>query len=301
MNSGKSYNPKPFVKWVGGKTQLLDDIENRLPKDFANIDDITSVEPFVGGGATAFYLLKKYPNIKHAVINDINHKLITTYNVIKHSPYELINKLSQLQDKYISLGHEERTEMFLDARKKFNEDNLSDIQIAYLFIFLNRTCFNGLYRENSKGKFNVPHGKYLNPLICDVNTILADSDILQRVEILCGDFACTLKYAGAKTLYYFDPPYKPLSGTSSFNSYVKEVFDDQEQVRLRNFCNKISRLGSLFMLSNSDVKGKNPDDDFFDDLYSSYDIKRVYATRMVNANAEKRGKLSELLISNIFL
>lgn len=299
MNSGKTYNPKPFVKWAGGKTQLLNDIEKRLPKDFARYDSITYVEPFVGGGATLFYLLNKYPNIKHAVINDINPKLITTYRVIKYSPYELIEELSLLQERYISLEHKERTEMFLEARKKFNEELLADIQTASLFIFLNRTCFNGLYRENSKGKFNVPHGKYSNPLICDINTILADSEVLQRVEILCGDFSNTLKYAGNKTLFYFDPPYKPLSDTSSFNSYVKEAFDDKEQVRLRNFCNEISRLGSLFLLSNSDVKGANPTDNFFDDLYSFYDIKRVYATRMVNANPDKRGKLSELLISNI--
>lgn len=299
MSNNKIYSAKPFIKWVGGKTQLLNDIEKRLPKNFANYDNITYVEPFIGGGATVFYLLSKYQNIKHAVINDINPKLITTYKVIKNSPHELIRELSLLQDKYLLLEHKERTNMFLEARKRFNECDLSDIQIASLFIFLNRTCFNGLYRENSKGKFNVPHGKYSNPLICDVNTLLADSDILQRVEILCGDYSGTLKYAGPNTLYYFDPPYKPLSETSSFNNYVKQVFDDNEQIRLRNFCDEISRLGSLFMLSNSDVKSKNPEDDFFDDLYSLYDIKRVYATRMVNAKPEKRGKLSELLITNI--
>lgn len=299
MNFRKINTPKPFIKWAGGKTQLLEDIENSLPADFTRRDGITYVEPFVGGGATVFYLLNKYPNIKHAVINDINLKLITTYRAIKHFPHELINELSQLEDKYLPLNHEERTEVFLDARNTFNEKTLSDVQIASLFIFLNRTCFNGLYRENSKGKFNVPHGRYSNPLICDKATILADSEILQKVDILCGDFSNTLIYAGKNSLFYFDPPYKPLSETSSFNSYVKEVFDDKEQIRLRDFCNKISELGSSFMLSNSDVKGKNPNDDFFDVLYASYDIKRVYATRMVNSNAEKRGKLSELLISNI--
>lgn len=250
------------------------------------------------GGATVFYLLRKYPNIQRAVINDINSRLITTYRVVKCQPDDLIQELTSLQEKYIPMKHEDRTAMFMEQRKRFNEENLSGIQIASLFIFLNRTCFNGLYRENSKGKFNVPHGKYANPQICDTATILADSEILQRVEILCGDYAATLDYAGPDTLYYFDPPYKPLSETSSFNSYVKEIFDDNEQIRLRDFCNAVSVRGSSFMLSNSDVKGKNPNDDFFDDLYADYNINRVYANRMVNANPEKRGKLSELLITN---
>lgn len=294
------YSAKPFVKWAGGKTQLLNDIESRLPKNFFSRTDITYVEPFVGGGAALFYLLRKYPNIGEAVVNDINPRLMTTYRIIKHQPQELIQELSTLQEKYLPLPHEERTAMYLQVRSRFNEDTeLTDVQTAALFIFLNRTCFNGLYRENQKGRFNVPHGRYARPLICDETTILADSEVLQRVEILCGDYAATLSYAGEGTLFYFDPPYKPLSETSSFNSYVKEVFDDAEQMRLRDFCHAVSELGSSFILSNSDVKGKNPDDDFFDDLYSDYTISRVYANRMVNANPDKRGKLTELLITNI--
>lgn len=299
MRHTSLHSAKPFVKWVGGKTQLLGDIESRLPKGFSLQANITYVEPFVGGGAAVFYLLSKYPNIRRAVINDINRRLITTYRVIKSQPAELIQELQHLQDRYIPMCHEGRTVMFMEQRKRFNEDELTDVQMASLFIFLNRTCFNGLYRENSKGKFNVPHGRYANPLICDQATIHADSELLQRVDILCGDYSATLKYAGAGTLYYFDPPYKPLSETSSFNSYVKEVFDDNEQIRLRNFCNAVSDAGSSFVLSNSDVKGNNPDNYFFDDLYADYDIGRVYANRMVNSNAEKRGKLSELLITNI--
>lgn len=292
-------NAKPFIKWAGGKTQLLTEIESCLSEDFLLQTGITYVEPFVGGGATLFYLLKKYPNIKKAVINDINPRLITTYRVVKYQPESLIRELSYLQKEYIPMNCESRKTMFLEQRRRFNEDNLTDVETASLFIFLNRTCFNGLYRENSKGKFNVPHGRYANPLICDETTILADSEILQRVEILCGDYSVTIKYAGSDTLYYFGPPYKPLSGTSSFNSYVKEVFDDDEQIRLRDFCNAVSVIGSLFMLSNSDVKGVNPGDDFFDDLYADYSINRVFANRMVNANPKKRGKLSELLITNI--
>lgn len=290
---------KPFVKWAGGKTQLLAEIEEFLPADFSTKTDITYVEPFVGGGAALFYLLQTYPNIKRAIINDINAKLITTYRVIKSQPERLIAALKQLQEEYLPKAHEDRTEMFMAKRKEFNDDVLTEVEIASLFIFLNRTCFNGLYRENSKGKFNVPHGRYTNPLICDESTILADSEVLQRVEILCGDFAKTIEYADSSTLFYFDPPYKPLSETSSFNSYVKEVFDDNEQIRLRDFCRRVVFKGSSFILSNSDVKGKNPDDDFFDNLYADYSINRVQANRMVNANGAKRGKLSELLITNI--
>ena len=299
MKHSLSYSAKPFVKWAGGKTQLLTDIESRLPKGLLTRTGITYVEPFVGGGAALFFLLQKYPNIRKAVVNDINVRLITTYRVIKHQPDELLQALDRLQGEYLPMSHEGRTEMFLEQRRRFNEEELPDVQTAALFIFLNRTCFNGLYRENQKGRFNVPHGRYAHPLICDEATILADAEVLQRVEILCGDYAETIRYAGKDTLFYFDPPYKPLSETSSFNSYVKEVFDDAEQIRLRDFCNAVSAKGSPFMLSNSDVKGKNPDDAFFDDLYADYAISRVYANRMVNANPEKRGKLTELLITNI--
>ncbi len=151
---------------------------------------------------------------------------------------------------------------------------------------------------NSKGLFNVPFGKYKNPKICDEQTIWADSKLLQKVKILTGDFEQTLKYATNNSFFYFDPPYKPLSETSSFNSYAKENFNDYEQIRLGNFCKKIDILSHKFILSNSDVKSKNPNEDFFDDLYQQFSIKRVFANRMVNANPEKRGKLTELLISN---
>ncbi|MCC8176564.1 MAG: DNA adenine methylase [Bacteroidales bacterium] len=288
---------KPFIKWAGGKSQLLSDIEKSLPVDFTNYT--TYVEPFVGGGAVIFWILQKYPHIQRAVINDINEKLINVYRTIKNQPEKLIVELQTLQDTYLPLAYEGRTDMFMEKRNRFNTPCIDGIEQAALFIFLNRTCFNGLYRENSKGNFNVPHGKYSKPTICDAETIIADSHVLQKVEILCGDFAQTAQFASEQTLFYFDPPYKPLSETSSFNSYVKEVFDDNEQIRLRDFCSQLSANGSKFILSNSDVKGKNPEDNFFDDLYSDYSIRRVYATRMVNANPDKRGKLSELMISNI--
>jgi DNA adenine methylase len=298
MSTSIQYQAKPFIKWAGGKKQLLNEIEKKLPEDFVR-REVTYVEPFVGGGSVFFWLLQHYPNIKCAVINDINEKLINVYRVVKNYPDKLIAELQNLEETYIHLNQEERKNYFLGRREVFNDESTKGVIQAALFIFLNRTCFNGLYRENSKGKFNVPHGKYVNPRICDVTTIMADSEILQRVEILCGDFSDTAKYASPNTLYYFDPPYKPLSETSSFNSYVKESFDDTEQIRLRDFCGKIADAKSQFILSNSDVKGKNPQDNFFDELYEEYNIHRVLATRMVNANPEKRGKLTELMITNI--
>jgi len=289
---------KPFVKWVGGKTQLLNDIEKAIPDNLVGRSNVTYIEPFVGGGAVLFWILQRYPNITRAVINDINPDLITAYKVIKETPQQLIEVLFKIQTEYLKLNEENRKQFFLNKRERFNTKTLEPIENTALFIFLNRTCFNGLYRVNSKGHFNVPFGKYANPKICDDQTILEDSKVLQKVEILTGDFEKTLNYADNNSFFYFDPPYKPLSETSSFNSYSKEEFNDKEQIRLGNFCKKINLLGHKFILSNSDVKGNNPNDDFFDDLYEQFSIKRVHATRMINSNIEKRGKLTELLISN---
>jgi DNA adenine methylase len=291
-------NAKPFVKWVGGKTQLIDKIEKFLPDKFSDLRDVTYIEPFVGGGAVLFWILQKYQNIKKAIINDINPDLTTAYKTIKETPTELVRLLQQIQDEYLKLSEEKRKAYFLSKRERFNSKTLDAVENTALFIFLNRTCFNGLYRVNSKGLFNVPFGRYANPKICDEQTIFADSEILQKVEILTGDFEDSLKYASFNTLFYCDPPYKPLSETSSFTSYAKENFNDSEQIRLKDFCIKIENLGYSFILSNSDLKGKNPEDNFFDDLYKEFTIQRVTAIRMVNSNPEKRGKLSELLIRN---
>lgn len=163
---------------------------------------------------------------------------------------------------------------------------------------MNRTCFNGLYRVNKKGFFNVPFGKYSNPTICDPETIRKDSELLQRVEILNSDFEATFEHAHGDTLFYFDPPYRPLSDTSSFNDYSKEAFNDDAQIRLKEYCDRIHEAGFRFMLSNSDCKGKNEEDNFFDVLYGAYQIERVWASRSINSNPEKRGKLTEILVHN---
>ena len=290
---------KPFIKWVGGKTQLIGQLDELLPANFEQMDNVTYIEPFVGGGAMLFYMLQRYPNIRQAIINDINGDLTTCYQTVRDYPEELIASLRDIQEAYNELLTEEgRKDFFMAARARYNEKNLDPIENTTKFFFLNRTCFNGLYRVNKKGLFNVPFGKYVNPQIYDEETIRLDSELLRRVEILNGDFERTFEYANGNTLFYFDPPYRPLSDTSSFNDYTKESFNDDAQIRLKEFCDRINDAGYMFMLSNSDCKGKNEEDNFFDLLYADYHIERVWAARYINSNPTKRGKLTEILVHN---
>lgn len=293
-------NAKPFLKWVGGKGQLLTQLEAALPISLYD-NDFTYVEPFVGGGAMLFFMLQKFPNIKRVIINDININLTEAYKNIKYYPDELVLKLKDIEKEYLNITNEDsRKDFYLRMRTLFNNKDITSIEKTMLLIFLNRTCFNGLYRENSKGEFNVPFGKYSNPTICNEDVIYADSELLNKfdVEINNGDFEI-MTDDNNLTFYYFDPPYRPISETSSFNSYVKGSFDDNEQERLANFCKKLSKKSNyLWMLSNSDCSAKNPNDLFFENLYYNFNIMRVYAARSVNAVASKRGKLSELLITN---
>ncbi len=255
---------KPFIKWAGGKTQLLTQFENILPHNLEEAEHFTYIEPFVGGGAMLFHMLQKYTNIGRVIINDINPNLITAYRVIRDTPERLITDLKMLQREFRQNSNEEaRKEYFLRIRKSYNEDTHNDVTNTAMFIFLNRTCFNGLYRVNSKGYFNVPFGKYTNPTICDEELLLEDSKILQNVEILCGDYTLIERYVDNNTFIYFDPPYRPLSTTSSFTSYSKENFDDTEQTRLAHFFARLSRYGCKMMLSNSDCCAQNPNDTFF--------------------------------------
>ena len=290
---------KPFLKWAGGKTQLINDIKKVLPKEFTKYK-FNYIEPFVGSGAVLFWMLNNFPKIEKAIINDINADLTNTYKVISHSPFELISILNQFQNEYHSLedNSEIKKEYYLEKRENFNSRKFSNTEQAAFFIFLNRTCFNGLYRVNKNNFFNVPIGSYKKPTICDAENILAVSESLKKVEILTGDYQQTLDFAERPALFYFDPPYKPLSKTSSFNSYSKDDFNDDEQIRLRDFCKKLDSLNHHWILSNSDLKGKDINDNFFDDLYSDFNIQRIEAKRSINANPEKRGKLTELLITN---
>ena len=290
---------KPFIKWAGGKSQLIEQLDARLPADFDNWEDVTYIEPFVGGGAMLFYMLQRYPNIQRAIINDINPDLAICYRTVRDTPEQLIESLMDIENAYLALDtEEERKDFFMAARYRYNEKNLDPIENTTKFFFLNRTCFNGLYRVNKKGLFNVPFGKYTNPTICDPETIRKDSELLQRVEILNSDYEATFEHARGNTLFYFDPPYRPLSDTSSFNNYVKEAFNDDAQVRLKEYCDHINEAGFHFMLSNSDCKGKNENDNFFDVLYGAYQIERVWASRSINSKPEKRGKLTEILVHN---
>lgn len=290
---------KPFLKWAGGKTQMISDINKALPKEITK-SNYTYIEPFVGSGAVLFWMLQNFQNIQNAVINDINEDLINTYRTIASKPNELISILQILQDEFHSLETkaEKKKEYYYKKRELYNTRKEEKSGQAALFIFLNRTCFNGLYRVNKSNGYNVPMGSYKKPTICDDQNILAVSNVLQKVEILCGDYEATLNNASKNSFFYFDPPYKPLSNTSSFNSYAKDEFNDEEQIRLRNFCSKLDSEGQKWMLSNSDVKGKDTNDNFFDEIYSDFSISRVKARRTINANPEKRGELNELLITN---
>jgi len=264
---------KPFLKWAGGKTQLITDIEKVLPKKFMN-KKFTFVEPFVGSGAILFWILNNFPKVEKAVINDINADLTNVYKIIASNPVELISVLKDFQEEYhsIDLEVDNKREYYTQKRTLFNTRSTDKATQAALFIFLNRTCFNGLFRVNKNNGFNVPIGSYKKPMICDADNIFAVSEALQKVEILTGDYQQTLLYAEKPALFYFDPPYKPLSKTSSFNTYSKEEFDDKEQIRLRDFCKRLNSLDHNWILSNSDVKGKDMDDNFFDDIYDEFNI-----------------------------
>ena len=292
---------KPFLKWAGGKGQLIPAIEAALPNNLNTRKNLTYIEPFIGSGAVLFWFLQKFPDTKKAVFNDINPDLIKAYTTVKEKPFALIKKLEKIQKYYYKfISEADRKSYFLDKREQFNSRQVSALENTALFIFLNRTCFNGLYRVNSNNQFNVPFGKYDKPKICDAETILADSHLLQKVIILQGDYKETLQQATGDTFFYFDPPYKPISKTSSFNSYSKDVFDDTEQVRLKEFCDVLTARNYQWLLSNSDPKNTNPGDNFFDDLFSSgvNKISRVRAKRVINSNALKRGEIFELLITN---
>ncbi|MCR5183619.1 MAG: DNA adenine methylase [Opitutales bacterium] len=304
-DGGEQILGKPFLKWVGGKSQLLEEIFKSFPNKIFHSQKSTYVEPFVGGGSVLFKILREQQNIRRAVLNDINPALISTYICVRDNPGALLEELSKLERDYFALPESgnSRRDFFLSRRAEFNtlttsqKNSKQEIRVPALLIFLNRTCFNGLFRVNSRGEFNVPFGKYKNPKICDPETIFANSALLQKTEILCGDFDKTLQYADGNALFYLDPPYKALSPTSSFNAYAQGGFDDNAQIRLRDFCRTLHERGAKWVLSNSDAPDGNGAP-FFDKIYAGFRIRRVFASRMINADPAKRGKLAEVLISN---
>lgn len=288
---------KPFIKWVGGKSQLLDEIREKYPSKIEKY-----CEPFVGGGAVLFDILNKFQP-KEVLINDINKELINTYVQIKSNCYEMVAELSEIQRIYKSHTQEENKDFFYEKRSRYNEIKINgnkaeNLEKAVLFIFLNKTCFNGLYRVNSKGAFNVPFNNAKNPLLCDEENLFACSKLLQNVEMTAGDYKECKNFIDDKTFVYIDPPYRPITKTSAFTSYSENGFSDKDQVELGNFLTEISNNGAEVLASNSDPKNTDENDNFFDNLYSHFEIERVSASRMINSNAKKRGEINEILISN---
>lgn len=292
---------KPFIKWVGGKSQLLEEIKEKYPPKIEKY-----CEPFVGGGAVLFDILSsKHPET--VLINDINKELINTYSQIKNNCDGMINQLSEIQTIYKTHTLEENKAYFYEKRQRYNElkvngNDAENLEKAALFIFLNKTCFNGLYRVNSKGLFNVPFNNAKNPLLCDEENLRACSEVLQNVEMRVGDYKECKDFIDSNTFVYIDPPYRPLSQTAAFTSYSENGFSDDDQKTLSIFIkDMITEKHAKVLVSNSDPKNTDVNDNFFDDLYDKnhFQIKRVSAARMINSNAKKRGAINELLISNI--
>ncbi len=291
---------KPFVKWVGGKNSLIPQITKYYPFELKNGAIERYVEPFVGGGAVLIDILQKY-EVREAYAFDINKDLINCYNVIKNNVENLIIELNKKENEFLVLDSEERQKYFYDIRTEYNSYTLNDelnTKRASEFIFLNRTCFNGLYRVNKDGKFNVPCGKYKNPTICDSKNLRNLSKLIKNVIFQYGDYRKSENFVNDNTFVYFDPPYRPLSATSGFTSYTKENFDDNNQKELAKYFNELNKKNAKLMLSNSNPKNINKNDNFFEDIYKGFCINEVSAKRMINANAKGRGEISELLITN---
>jgi len=284
---------KPFLKWAGGKGQLISEIEKRLPPELETGQIDKYVEPFVGGGAVFFFIAQRYEHIKHFYLFDINEDLVNCYKAIKHDVESVIRKLKRLKKDFLKTEKVQRKEFYYIIRSKFNND-----RDPAKLIFLNKTCYNGLYRVNKKGEFNVPFGDYRNPNICDSDNLRNVSEVLQKAEVICGDFTESDKFIDERTFVYFDPPYRPISSTASFTSYSKEDFNENEQIRLANFCRDINDKGAKFLLSNSDPKNENKNDTFFERHYRGFTIDRVKATRVINCKGAHRGEINELLITN---
>ncbi len=298
----KAVVAKPFVKWAGGKGNLLQKLEALLPTDFDDLENVTYIEPFVGGGAMLFNMLQHHKCIARAVINDINPDLIRCYQLIANAPQTLIDRLKNIENNYYSVDFPARKELFYAYRDQYNSEGIYPDERAALFIFLNHTCFNGLYRVNAAGKFNVPYGRYKKPVICNEELIMADHRLLNSVELVIrqpGDYKLVRQNLSRNhpNFMYFDPPYRPLNETSSFKEYSNDPFDDIQQEELKAFCDRLSNQNSLIMLSNSDSKTENGDS-YFEELYQGYRFERIMAPRFINANGEKREKLTEVVIRN---
>lgn len=300
-------NARPFLKWAGGKSQLLEQFTKYYPKNLLGGKIKRYIEPFLGGGAVFFYLQSQY-NFEEIILNDINEELILTYYVVQNNVKELIEQLEILENRYLEGDMAKKEEIFYEQRELFNIEkktlnyNMFSsewIGHAARMVFLNKTCFNGLYRQNKKGEYNVPFGKRKKVTICDKDNLIAANGALKKVNLLIGDFENVSEYIDENSFLYIDPPYRPLTETSSFTDYSKIPFDDESQKRLATWTrNVIDKKGAYFMLSNSDPKNVDEFDNFFDELYKGFNITRVKATRSINSKGTGRGEINELLIYN---
>jgi len=298
---------RPFLKWAGGKTQLLNELSKRLPKDIKQSQTIKRYcEPFVGGGAF-FFFLKNHYEIKESILIDLNEEIILAYKVIQSQHEKLIDLLKKIEKNYLEKNDEERKKFYYKIRSLYNKqmhnfdykkENIQWVERTKYLIFLNKTCFNGLFRLNSKGEFNVPFGMYKNPTICDEKNLKEVHRALKDVIVISDDFEKANMYIRKETFVYFDPPYKPISSSSYFTSYSKEGFTDSDQKRLSQFYKKMDKGNAYLLLSNSDPKNEDPENNFFDKLYKKFTIERVDANRFINCDPKGRGSIKELIIKN---
>ena len=298
---------KPFLKWAGGKTQLLSTFDKYYPEELLNGGIKRYIEPFVGSGAVLFHIMQNF-KIESAYITDINYDLINAYKVVKHNANNLIDYLKELEINFLRLPDEQRKVFYYTIRDAYNQgkagfcyrkNSKQTIKRAAQFIFLNKTCFNGLYRVNKDGLYNVPMGSYKNPKICDNVNLMAVSDVLQNVHILHSDYKQCKKYINSNSLVYFDPPYRPLNKTASFTSYNEYDFDDSKQIELAQFYREVGQDKQAYlMLSNSNPKNVDKNDTFFEELFEGFNIYNVNARRAINSKGEKRGQIKELVITN---
>jgi DNA adenine methylase len=301
----KETSAKPFLKWAGGKSQLLKQFEPFFPKELKSNQITRYYEPFLGGGAVFFHIIQNF-NIHNVFLSDINKDLILAYRVIQNQPGTLIRSLKRIANDYLNKYSGRKSEYFYRIRNLFNNQKCqSENTKAARLIFLNKTCYNGLFRQNSKGVFNAPHGRYKNPTIADEENILNVSRVLGKTSLKVSHFTEILKSIKANskeakaTFIYFDPPYKPISTTSSFTAYSKFEFNDDSQQQLAKLFRDLDNLGVKVMLSNSDPKNEDPKNDFFDNLYHGYNIcRKILAKRAISSNANKRGRIRELIITN---
>ncbi|MGP0129013.1 MAG: DNA adenine methylase [cyanobacterium endosymbiont of Rhopalodia musculus] len=305
LESSQRFKAYPVLKWAGGKTKLLSQIQKQYPLKLQQGYLKTYIESFVGGGSVFFDIYNHF-NIEKAYLFDKNIELVILYKVIKNNAELLIDKLSKIKEKYLHLTEKKKEDFYYQSRNDYNTfDKEADTNIykknwverAALTIFLNRTCFNGLYRVNRKGLFNVPMGRYKNPAILNSSNIRAVSQAFKIAKIKQCDFSEVLKYADKNTFIYHDPPYRPISKTATFNAYSSLDFNDNEQQRLRDTFMEASQQGAYQMLSNSDPTNYI-EDFFFDELYCGFNIKRIFASRMINSKGNGRGKVREIIVTN---